>query len=281
MQGTLAYLIWGAFGLYFSLLASVPAAEVLAHRVVWCLLVTFLLVSASGNSAKLAAALRQPRIVGWLLVTSLLIGGNWWIYIWAVSQREVVQASLGYFLSPLVAVILGRLFLAETFNRLQLAAISLASVGVLWQVLVLGHFPWIAISLALLFGFYGLIRKRLEVDSLTGLVIESALVTPVALAYWYWLDLHALSHFAEFWPLLLGAGVMTAVPLLLFASSARKVPLSTLGFLTYIAPTLQFLSAVLILNEPLSSNRLISFLFIWAGLILFLINLYRMTQKQL
>lgn len=277
-QGSLAYTIWGAFGLYFTLLAEVPSVEVLAHRIVWCLIITVGLILITGQQAKFLAVLKQPRSLAWLALSSILISLNWGIYIWAVAQAQVLEASLGYFLSPLIAVLLGRIFLGELLSPLQKLSVVFATIGVLWQLVALGKVPWIAISLASLFGFYGLIRKQLNVDSLTGLTVESLLVVPLAIGYWIWLEQQSLSHFSDYWLLLIGAGLFTAVPLLLFASAARGLPLSTLGFLNYIAPTLQFLSAIFILGESFSIGRLISFSFIWIGLILFSLHLVQESR---
>lgn len=275
LQGTGAYTIWGAFGLYFSLLADVPSDEVLAHRIIWCLLIVVGLLLVTGKFQSTLTLMRQPRTLGWLTLTSVLISLNWWIYIWAVAQKDLIQASLGYFLSPLVAVLLGRIFLGEQLNNLQRISVALATVGVLWQLIALGRIPWIALSLSSLFGFYGLIRKRTPVNSISGLAIESLIVAPLALAYVFWLSKEGQNHFDSHSWTLVGAGLMTAVPLLLFASAAQRLPLSTLGFLNYLAPTLQIISAIFILQEPFPLQRMISFMFIWAGLLVFSISIYR------
>lgn len=274
-QGVGAYTVWGAFGLYFTLLADVPSDEVLAHRVIWCLLIVVGLILLMGKTRSTLALVRQPKILGWLTLTSILISVNWWIYIWAVANKQVVEASLGYFLSPLIAVLLGRLFLNERLNRFQQISVSLAAAGVLWQLVVLGRVPWIALSLALLFGFYGLIRKRTAIDSISGLAIETLLVAPLALFYLSWLSSQGQNHFDSHPFLLIGSGLMTAVPLLLFASAAQRLPLGTLGFLNYLAPTLQFISAIWILNEAFEMQRLVSFALIWAALIVFSISIWR------
>ncbi len=278
LQGSLAYLIWGSFGLYFSLLSAVPSTEVLAHRVIWCLVITLAMILLSGKQDKLFRVMKQPKILLWLCLSSILISGNWGVYIWAVGHQQVIEASLGYFLSPLIAILLGRIFLGELLTPLQKASVAFALIGVLWQLVGLGRIPWIALSLSLLFGFYGLIRKQVEVDSLTGLTVESSLVVPIALGYTYMLSSEGSSHFDTYGIYLIGAGMVTAIPLLLFASAARKLPLGTLGFLNYIAPTLQFFSAIYILNESFSTGRLISFGFIWIGLILFSIHLYKLSR---
>jgi len=280
LQGTGAYTIWGGFGLYFTLLADVPSDEVLAHRVIWCLLIVAGLLLITGKLQSTLAIMRQPRTLAWLTLSSILISLNWWIYIWAVAQKEVIQASLGYFLSPLIAVILGRIFLGEQLNNLQRISVALAAIGVIWQLIALGRVPWIALSLSTLFGFYGLIRKRTPVNSLSGLAIESMLVAPIALGFVYWLVLEGQNHFDSHPWALIGSGLMTAVPLLLFASAAQRLPLSTLGFLNYLAPTLQIISAIFILQEPFPLQRMISFLFIWAGLLIFSVSIYRELKSR-
>lgn len=275
LYGTGAYTIWGGFGLYFTLLADVPADEVLAHRVVWCLLIVAGLILLSGKLKSTLDIMRQPKTLGWLTLSSVLISLNWWIYIWAVAQKEVIQASLGYFLSPLIAVLLGRIFLGEQLNRLQKISVALACAGVLWQLVALGRFPWIALSLSTLFGFYGLIRKRTAVSSVSGLTIETLLVAPLALGYILLLTQQGQNHFDSHPWALVGSGLMTAVPLLLFTSAAKRLPLSTVGFLNYLGPSLQILSAIFILQEPFPLQRMISFLFIWAALIVFSVGIVR------
>ncbi len=280
LQGTLAYLIWGCFGLYFTLLAEVPADEVLAHRVVWCVLFVGLLILLQRKIRSTWSMVRARKTLFWLTISSLLISANWWIYIWAVGSGQVLAASLGYFLSPLVAVILGLIFFKEQLNSLQKASVLFASIGVLWQIVAIGEFPWIAISLSLLFGFYGVVRKQIAVDSVSGLLIETLIVLPVALVYLSLLNTEGVEHFGEFTWELVGAGVMTAVPLILFASAAKKLPLGTVGFLNYIAPFMQFLSAVFILNEAFGVDRFISFAFIWVGLIAFSVDLFRKAKAN-
>ena len=277
-NGTAAYTIWGVFGLYFTLLTEVPVFEVLAHRVIWCLVFTLGLIVIRGDVAKLTRIINQPKIVLCLALSSLLIGLNWGVYFWAVSQQQLIEVSLGYFLSPLISVLLGRVLLNERLSKLQLTAVAFASVGVLWQFVALDRIPWIAISLASLFGFYGLIRKQINVDSLTGLTIETMIIFPIALTYWYLLSSQGIGHFDSYGMYLVGGGLLTAVPLLFFAAAAKALPLSTLGFLNYIGPTLQMLSAIFILGEPFSSGRLISFSFIWIGLLFFSIHLFRQSQ---
>jgi len=280
LQGTLAYLIWGCFGLYFTLLAEVPADEVLAHRIVWCVLFVGLLILLQRKIRSTWTMITSKKTLFWLTISSLLISGNWWIYIWAVGSGQVIAASLGYFLSPLVAVLLGLIFFKEQLNGLQKISVLFAAIGVMWQIAAIGEFPWIAVSLSLLFGFYGVVRKQIAVDSVSGLLIETLIMLPIALIYLALLNTQGVDHFGAFTWELIGAGVMTAVPLILFASAARKLPLGTVGFLNYIAPFMQFLSAVFILNEAFGIDRFISFSFIWVGLVVFSIDLFRKSRAN-
>jgi len=279
-QGTLAFVIWGVFGLYFTLLADVPSDEVLMHRIVWCIVFVGILVLFQGKLLATFALFKQPKLLAWLSISSLLITGNWWLYIWAVGQGRVLDASLGYFLSPLFSVLLGWLIFKENLNPPQKIALVLATIGVAWQIVALGLFPWIAVGLASLFAVYGVIRKQVAVDSISGLLIETSIVLPIAIVYLTLLTQEGNTHFNEYTWELIGAGLMTAVPLIFFASAARKIPLSTLGFLNYIGPIIQFLSALFILNETFGVDRFISFAFIWPGLVVFSYDLYRKTKQN-
>lgn len=270
----IAYSIWGGFGLYFHLLASVPAAEVLIHRIVWSAVFVFLLLLLRRRLGGLVAILKAPHLIGRLFIGSILISVNWGTYIWAVSQARLVEASLGYYLTPLINVILGVLVLQERINRHQLIALVVASIGVGYQIYSQGGVPWIALSLASLFGVYGLLRKQVEVEALSGLLVETTLVLPFALAGLVWFEGHD-GHFSSHWLLLIGAGVLTALPLLAFATAARLLPLSVLGFATYLAPSIQFISAITLLGEPINRDTLISFILIWVALAIFSHDLYR------
>ncbi len=273
-----AYGIWGGFGLYFHLLAAVPAPEVLVHRIIWSALFVFLLLLVRRQLGGFWSVVRTPRLVGRLFISGLLISLNWGVYIWAVSQARVVEASLGYYLTPLVSVLLGVLVLHERVSRHQLVALALAIAGVSYQIYSQGGIPWVGLALAFLFGFYGLVRKQVEVDALSGLLVETALVLPLALAGLTWFELQG-GHFDTHPLLLIGAGVLTAIPLLAFATAARLLPLSVLGFANYLAPSLQFVSAVTLLGEPLDAHTLISFTLIWIALAVFSRDLYRNLKR--
>ncbi len=276
----IAYGLWGGFGLYFHLLAAIPAPEVLIHRIVWGALFVLGIMLVRRKLGALVVTLRSPSTLAWLLCSSLLISLNWGVYIWAVAQARVIETSLGYYLTPLVSVLLGVMVLKERLSRDQIAALVLAAAGVGWQVSSYGAIPWIALALAFLFAFYGLIRKQVQIDALTGLLVETALMTPFALLALGYLQTTGQTHFVEAPWLLIGAGVLTTLPLLAFTSAARLLPLSILGFANYLAPTLQFISAVTILGEPLNRTTLISFALIWLALIVFSRDLYRQLRQE-
>ncbi len=271
IQGLSAYVLWGFFPLYFHLLRGVPATEVLMHRVIWSFLLVLAAVWLLGRGDRLRRAWGDPVLRRGLMLSSLLISINWLVFIWAVAQNRVVETSLGYFITPLVSVFLARVFLGERLNRWRQAAIWLAALGLGWLVWRMGELPWVALVLALSFGLYGLARKQIAVDTLTGLTIETGLLLPFALLYAAWLYADGVDSTrpALTWALLAASGAVTAVPLLLFAAGARRMSLSAIGFLMYINPSLQFLSALFILGEPFDRQRLIGFILIWAALALF------------
>lgn len=271
--GLAAYVMWGCFPLFFALFDGVPAVEILTHRILWSCLFLVLLISLLKRWAPVKTALGQPRLLARVLLCALLIAFNWGIYIYAVESKHVLQASLGYFLTPLVNVALGVMVLHETLKRLQLVALGLASIGIAAQFTLLGELPWISLLLALSFGGYGLFRKQVALDGLSGLFVETLLLLPLALIALTCLSASGASHFlAEdlyITGLLLASGVLTALPLMAFAGAARRLRLATLGFLMYINPTLQFFIALLVFGEPLSKVQLATFAFIWAGLALY------------
>jgi chloramphenicol-sensitive protein RarD len=268
--GILAYLIWGFFPVYFKALAGVPALQVVCHRIVWSVLFLWLVIVWRGRWGTIRDALHDRRAVTLLTVSALLIATNWLVFIIAVGHAQVIQSSLGYFITPFVSVLLGFLFFKERLRRLQLVSLLLAALGVLLLTFQYGRFPWVAMILALTFGSYGLFRKIVTVDSLTGLTVETLLLGPAALGYLVFVSWQGTGVFpaqgTQTVTLLVLAGVATAVPLLLFASAARLLRLATIGFLQYITPTLHFLLAVLLYKEPFTRAHLFSFLFIWSGL---------------
>lgn len=270
--GLAAYTLWGSFPLYFALFEGIPAWEVLIHRVIWSCLFLGIVISLLRRWPAVTTALKQPKKLGFVLGCSVFIALNWGVYIYAVETRHVLQASLGYFLTPLVNVAMGMMILGERISRLQTVAVALAAVAILYQLFLLGELPWITLVLAFSFGTYGLLRKKVELDGLSGLFVETLLLLPLGLLTLAWLSARELSHFAEgsySALLLLSSGVVTAVPLLAFAGAARRLKLSTVGFLMYINPTIQFLIALYVFHEPLSTEKLISFVMIWVALVVY------------
>jgi chloramphenicol-sensitive protein RarD len=263
-----AYLCWGVFPLYFRALAGVPAPEILANRIVWSAAFMLIFVTARGHWPEVRRQL-SPAVVARLALSATLISCNWLIYIWAVNAGHVLDASLGYFVNPLVSVLLGVVFLREPLSRRQVVAIALAAVGVLFLVVRAGRFPWVALSLALTFGLYGLIRKRVAVDATVGLLTEVVVLAPLALA---WLTRIGGGHLLESprrTALLLASGIVTAVPLMWFAVGVKRLRLATIGLLQYLNPSLQFTIAVAIFGEPFTPAHRVAFACIWLALALY------------
>lgn len=267
-----AYLIWGLVPLYFKAVASVPAQEILAHRIVWSIPVALLLIAVLRQPLQLLSILKDRRLFGTLILSSLLVSTNWFIYTWAITHDRVLETSLGYFINPLLTIGLGVVVLRERLSAVQKLALALAAIGVGWLVLARGELPWIALGLALSFGLYGLIRKRTQVNAINGFLVETAILMPVALLYLLVLEADAGGQFGHaglaLSLLLVLGGVVTAVPLSLFAAGVQRIPLTTLGFLQYLSPSLVFLLALFVYHEPFDRDRLISFSCIWTGLAL-------------
>jgi chloramphenicol-sensitive protein RarD len=274
IYAALAFLCWGLFPIYFHALHEVPPLQILAHRVLWSLLFMALVLTARGQWKWLPAVLRRPRVVASFMASAILLSGNWLIYIWAVNNGHVIDASLGYFINPLFNIMLGYLLLKERLRAGQWGAIALAAAGVLWLTWQAGTLPWIALLLAASFGLYGLMRKTAALGALEGLAFETLLLFPFALGYVIWLSLAGDNVFFNSAAdstraLLVAAGPITAIPLLLFASGARRIPLSVLGLLQYIGPTIQFLLGVWLFHEAFSGERMVGFLMIWGALALY------------
>ncbi len=271
--GIAAYLSWGLLPLYWRPLHAVPPLEILSHRIAWSLVFLAALLTVRGQWAWLPAAMRRPRVVGLFALSATLLSVNWFLYIWAVNTGHVVEASLGYFINPLVNVVLGRLVLKERLRPVQQLAVGLAALGVAWLTWSLGAPPWLALTLAVSFGLYGLLRKVAPLGSLEGLTLETLFMGVPAIGYLGWLELQHQGHYAhETWlvtSMLTAAGVVTAVPLLLFAEAARRLPLSVMGVLQFISPTMQFILGVAVFREPFEVTKLVGFGFIWAALITF------------
>jgi chloramphenicol-sensitive protein RarD len=265
-----AFLIWGGLPNLFKLVDHVPALETLSWRT-FCSVGFLLILVAVGNRwRRLWLALRSRRMMAILTLTTCLLALNWWVFVYAVNIGQVMQVSLGYYMNPLVSVMLGFFLLRERLSRLQIIAIVIAGAGVLNQTLTLGTFPWASISLALVFGFYGYVRKVAKVEAIEGLLIETALLTPLAIGYIWWLQAQGTAQVQQddysTIIYLLIIGVLTAVPLICFTEGARRLRLSTVGILQYVAPTLHLVSAVWLWGEDLTDTHLITFACIWLAL---------------
>lgn len=270
--GFTAYLLWGTFPLYFMLFDAYPTWEVFMHRIIWSCVFLALLIILLGRWQPVIMALINPKALGYVVACAILIAINWLVYIYSVSTRQVLQASLGYFLTPLVNVGLGMLILRERITVWQGVAIVMAALAVLYQLVLLGIFPWISLALAFSFGTYGLMRKKVALDGLSGLFVETLLLLPFGLLAWGAVSMLGLSNFhhnPSTVILFISVGIASAVPLLAFAGGARRLSLTTLGFLMYINPTMQFLIARFVFEEALSFELLVSFLVIWLALALY------------
>jgi len=274
LLGVAAYAMWGLFPLYWPLLEPGGALEILAHRVVWSFVFVALLLVLSRRA--LRGLPRDRRGLGLLGIAAVLIAVNWGVFIWAVNNDHVIDSSLGYFINPLVSVALGVAVLRERLRRTQWLAVGLAAVGVATLAAQAGHPPWIALTLAVTFGVYGLVKAIVGVGPVEGLTIEAAALTPVAVGYLVWLGAAGrstfMSHGADHTLLLISGGAVTAVPLLFFAAAVASAPLSQLGVLFYLNPTMQLLIGVFIRHEPLPASRLIGFVMVWVALAVFTVD---------
>jgi len=271
LAACLAFTCWGLFPLYWKLFPELTGESLFIHRLFWSLLTLFILVPALGKWHDLKAIVNDKRR-WWLLLSAILIASNWLMYVIAVTQGHILEASLGYFLNPLINVILGAVFLKETLRRTQWPAVLLASIGVVWMGLSAGlsHFPWLALALSLTFALYGVIRKLTQVGSMEGLAYESAVVFLPFVTWWFLRGGNVVADVTALGPakfaLLSLSGLITCLPLILFAYAARRLPLQTLGFTQYLSPSFKFLCGWLVFNETMTAARWQGFAFIWAGL---------------
>ncbi|WP_249086838.1 EamA family transporter RarD [Raoultella ornithinolytica] len=284
MLALAAYFIWGIAPANFKLIYYVPADEILTHRVIWSFFFMLALISLSHQWPQVKKLLHMPRKIFLLALSAVLIGGNWLLFIWAVNNHHMLEASLGYFINPLVNIVLGMIFLGERFRRMQWLAVLLAVCGVLVQLWTFGSLPVIGLGLAFSFAFYGLLRKKIAVDAQTGMLVETLWLLPVAAVYLFAIADSPTSHTGENpWSLnllLMAAGVVTTIPLLCFTGAATRLRLSTLGFFQYIGPTLMFLLAVVFYGEVPGADKMVTFAFIWVALAVFIVDaLY--TQRRL
>ncbi|RZJ01472.1 MAG: EamA family transporter RarD [Rubrivivax sp.] len=264
-----AYLSWGLFPLYFRQIATVPALQIVAHRTLWSLVFVAVVLLATGN----LKWLRNVSATTWrrFALSATLIAINWLTYVWSVGHGHVIDASLGYFMNPLVNVALGFAVLHERPRRVQWLAVGLAAFGVLWLTVAAGRLPWVALVLATSFGFYGLMRKTAALGAIEGLALETLILAPLAVVgmAWWWQAGDMAGQTAVDWAWLIGTGPVTAGALLLFAAGARRIPLATLGLVQYTSPSLQFLLGVFLFKEPMDATRLVAFGFIWGALALY------------
>lgn len=275
-----AFGLWGAFPLYFKAVSGVPAMEVLAHRIVWSVVWVAALLWLLRQWPDVRAALREPRTRWRLLLSALLISTNWLVFIWAVAQGRVLEAGLGYYITPLVSVLLGRVVLGEALTRLQWAAVALAALGVGYMLAGLGTLPWVSLALAATFGSYGLARKTTAVGAAPGLFVETLLLAPLALGFLLWLG--DAGHFGgdvAFDLLLVAAGLVTAAPLILFAQAARRLRLASVGLFQYITPTCQVLLAVFVFGEAFTAGHGVTFGCIWLALALYSFSAWRRPSR--
>jgi chloramphenicol-sensitive protein RarD len=278
----LAFVWWGLFPLYFRIVDTVAPLEILAHRVVWCLLTLGAVLTWRGQWAWLRLVLRRPKVLLAFLASALLIGANWLAYILAVSHGHVIEASLGYFITPLVNVLLGMTILHERLRRAQWVALAIATAGVVWLTVQAGRPPWIALSLAITFGGYGLLRKVAALGALEGLTLETLLLAPLALLVLVVATVNGSASFpaphllTNAWMIALGP--ITAVPLLLFAAGARRLSMATLGIVQYVGPSIQFVLGATVFNEPLSRARFVGFACIWLALVVYSFDGWRVSR---
>lgn len=271
-----AYFIWGIAPAYFKLLQQVAPGEIITHRVIWSFFFMLLLLSVSRSWGNVKAIFKTPKKVLLLAVSATLVCSNWLIFIWAVNNQHILEASLGYFINPLLNVLVGMLFLGERFRRLQWLAVALAVCGVIIQLWKFGSVPVIALGLAVTFSLYGLMRKKIAVDAQTGMMIETSWLLPFAAIYLFGIADSSTSHLTQnpssLNLLLIAAGVITTVPLMLFTAACTRLRLSTVGFFQYLGPTLMFLLAVIFYSEKMTPDKVVTFSFIWAALALFIFD---------
>lgn len=273
IYGLTAYILWGFFPIFFYYLSSVSPLEILAQRIIWSFLFVMIVVVTMKKQSRIREALLSPDTRKAMMLSSVLIAINWLTFIWAVANERVLESSFGYFLTPLVSVMLAKVFLNETLDRFRITACVLAVVGISIQIISMGNLPWVSLVVSCSFGLYGLVRKKADVDSLSGLTIETAVLLPLALGYWVWLSMNGqsglINNGMNVTLLLIASGCVTALPLLLFAAAAKKMSLTAIGFMMYINPMIQLLAGVYFFHEPFNSTQLFSFGFIWLALIVF------------
>ncbi|KAA0698196.1 EamA family transporter RarD [Neorhizobium sp. P12A] len=279
-----AYLLWGVLPFYMKALGHIPAMEVIAHRIVWSVPVAGTVLLSLGRLGDLKVALRTPRTLAMASMTAILVTINWGTYVWAIGNGHSLDAALGYFINPLFSIALGAILLKEKLGKAQIAAIVLAAVAVVILAVDAGSLPWVAVALTLSWGFYGFFRKTLPIGPNQGFLLEVLLLSLPALAYIVYLEAQGEGHLFRTGTydtsLLVGCGLVTALPLMIFANGAKLLRLSTIGIMQYIVPTMIFLIAVFVFQEPLGTARTIAFPLIWAGLVLYSWSILRQSRKR-
>ncbi len=279
-----AFMWWGVAPIYFKFITHVGAIEILAHRVFWCIPVTIILMVLIRKRIAILNIIKNPRLIIGLTISTALISVNWLIFTWAVTNEQILATSLGYFINPIMTIVMGVILLGERLDKVQWLAVIFVIFGVANQVFNFGEFPWIALSLAVSFAIYGFIKKQLKVDPLNGFLVETLIALPFALGYIIWSlpqpDTQFMNAGIESDLLLMAGGIVTAVPLILFTTAAQRIPLSGMGFLQFLAPSISFLIATQLYNEPLSDAQFLSFILIWLGLTLYLIKPIKSLVKN-
>lgn len=278
LYGSLAYVLWGFLPFYFKALTHIPPQELLSHRALWSMILLIPLALLGKRWRVLGAIISKPKQLFLLVASALFIGSNWFIYIWSVENDHLLAASLGYYITPLVVILLSAIFLKERFSKQQSIAIGLATIGVFIQVFFTDSLPFVSLGLAFSFGFYGLIRKYISVDPISGLLIETVVLSFFAFYFLFVLESHSGDLIANGWYwnlMLMLAGLVTTLPLLLYAEATNRINLSAMGFLQYITPTIVWTLAVFVFHEPFSHTTFLSFAFIWLGLLFFSSDFFR------
>jgi len=276
--GVLAYVIWGLSPIYFKSIQNLPASEIIFHRIIWSALFCALFLLFYKQPQWWKPLLKKPKYLLVLFCTGLMLSANWLLYVWAINNHYMLEASLGYYINPLLSVLLGTIVLKERMRKMQWFAVSLALIGVVIQIVLIGELPWISLLLALSFASYGIIRKIVPINVLPGMVVETWILVPLALL-WLWFNPSSMTLTDVFWSshliwLCILAGPLTLVPLILFNLAAKNLPYSTLGFLQYTSPTLVFLLAIFYFHETFSLEKLATFGFIWFALFVFSLDTY-------
>lgn len=278
-----AYFMWGVAPMYFKLLVGVGAVDIVLHRVTWSFVFLFLIIVVVTGFDKLKLLFKLPKKLALLALTSLIIAFNWLLFIWAVNNNHMLDASLGYYINPLFNVILGTVFLGEKLRKLQWIAVFIAFIAVMVELIAFGSIPWISLALAISFGLYGLMRKQINIDAISGLFVETLFLLPFALTYIFVIDSHSLDLLTSNWHftlLIMAAGIVTTLPLLAFAAAAIRIPLSTLGFMQYIGPSLMLLLAVFLYDEPFMADKAFTFILIWIALVVYTYDSVRSSLKK-